>query len=373
MSWSLAVWTLIGLSAVGQSPTDPAKPGAKPAAQAPRQTKTLLEFRLIPIQEAKLSSTKPGMITELNVIDGAAVEKDDVMGQIDDRESQANIKHAKAELEVANKQASSDAPVQAAMFTHQVAEVEHKKAVLINETRANAVNEIEVDRLRLTMKKAEYQIEVARQEYDVAQLNIGVKAAQLEVAELEAELRKFRAPYACEVVQVVRHVGEWVREGEPVLHVVQMDKLRVQGYLSTKHIVPDSTSTLPNEPNAVDPSEIIGRECEVIVQLPKGRTETFKSKVGFVSPMSEVGDEIRVWVEIENKKVNGRWVAQPGQNANVKVLLDPPPKPKADPKAPAAKPAAGAPASNSAPSGETPKTPNDKSEPAKPGTSPTRT
>lgn len=372
MHSTLAIWTLVGLSALGQAKNDPAKPGQKPVPP-PRPTYAFPElFRLVPIEEAKLSSTKPGMITKLNVVDGVEVEQNEVLGQIDDRESQANIKQAQAELEVARKQASSDAPVQAAIATLKVSEAELKKSTDINEKRAGAVNEIEIERQRLTVTKSQHQIAVAQQEFEVAGLNVYVKAAQLEVAELDAELRKFRAPYSCEVVQVIRHVGEWVREGEPVLHVVKMDRLRVQGYLSTKHSPDDEAddvtrnakvAPVAGEMPAVDPSEILGRECEVTLQLPKGKTEVFRSKIGFVSPIAEAGvDEVRVWIEIENKKVNGRWIAQPGQNASVKVILDPPPKPKVDPKAPAAKPAAaGAPVNSGAPPvNETPKAQADK-------------
>src|SRR5262249_2991781 len=152
---------------------------------------------------------------------------------------------------VAEKQASSDAPVKAAEAAQDVAKQEYLKAENINSVQKGGVNAIEVERLRLTMIKAMYQIAVAQQEFDVAKLNIGVKAAQLEVAELDAELRKIRAPYSCEVIQVIRHIGEWVREGEPILHVVQMDRLRVQGYLSTQHEL-DSLSSLAKDAKPVD-------------------------------------------------------------------------------------------------------------------------
>lgn len=348
MKFKFPALILVAFGFLGQVTAAQDKPGAKPAAptpQAARQTKTLFEFRLVPIQEAKLSANKPGSLVELPAIDGQSVEKGDVLGQIDDRESQANIKAAKAELAVAEKQASSDAPVQAAEATQQVAEQEWLKSKAINETKANAVNVIELERLRLTMVKAGFQIAVAAQEYDVAKLNIGVKDAQREVAELDAELRKIRAPFSGEIVKVDRHLGEWLQAGDHVLHLVQMDRLRVQGYLSIQHKIdespkvddPELAKELAKEP-AVDPSEIIGRECDVIVMLPKGKTTTFKSKVGFVSPYAEGLDAVRVWVEIENRKENGRWVAVPGQMATVKIQLDPPPKPKADPKAPAGKP-----------------------------------
>lgn len=306
-----------------------------------RQTKTLQRFHLVPIQEAKVSANKPGAIVQLPAQDGQTVEKDDILGQIDDRESQANVKAAKSELAVAEKQASSDAPVQAAEATQQVAEQEWLKSKDINETKKNAVNAIELERLRLTMVKAGFQIAVAIQEYDVAKLSVGVKDAQREIAELDVELRKIRAPFSGEIVQVHRHVGEWVQAGDPVLHLVQMDRLRVQGYLNTRHDSAKSSnedSDFPNEPIAVDLSEIIGRECEVMVKLPKGKTTTFKSTVGFVSPVTEVNGDTRVWIEIENRKENGRWVAQPGHMADVKILLDPPAKPKPEAKPLAAKP-----------------------------------
>lgn len=334
--------TLVALSAAGPLAFAQDKNIDKNIDKNVRQTKTLERCHLVPIQEAKVSANKPGAIVQLPALDGQTVEKDDVLGQIDDREAQANVKAAKSELAVAEKQASSDAPVQAAEATQQVAEQEWLKSKEINETKKNAVNAIELERLRLTMVKAGFQIAVAVQELDVAKLSIGVKDAQREIAELDVEMRKIRAPFAGEIVQVHRHVGEWVQAGDPVMHLVQMDRLRVQGYLNTRHEILASSSDNPaqaNEPLGVDPSEIIGRECEVMLKLPKGKTEVFKSKVGFVSPVTEVNGDTRVWVEIENRKENGRWIAQPGYMADVKILLDPPAKPKPGPK-PEVKPAA---------------------------------
>lgn len=333
---------------------EPSKPAAKPGAVAPeaRPIYTLHEFRLIPIQESMVSAAKPGLIVSLPVKDGDSAAEGDVLGQIDDRESQANMKHAKAELTVAEKQASSDAQVQAAMATYEVSKAELKKSVNINTTKPGAINDVELERLRLTMVKAEHQIAVAQQELDVAKLNIDVKAAQLEVAEIDSQMRKILAPYAGEVVEMKRHVGEWVQAGDPVLHFVQMDRLRVQGLLDlagsrleSKFSAKNGAKANPESTNspygsnqaAIDPTELLGRDCEVIVQLPKEKTETFKTKIAFISSVQNVGGKIRVWMEIENKKVNGRWLAQPGQMATVKVLLDPPPKPKGEPKGPAAK------------------------------------
>jgi multidrug efflux pump subunit AcrA (membrane-fusion protein) len=333
-TWAFLSLTALASPVLAQAQTTSSKPAAI-AAQTKSQTYVLSGFNLVPIQESMLSAMKPGAIIALPVVDGASVQEGDVLGQLDDRESQANIKAAEAELNVAKKQGSSEAPVQAAVATQAVAKAEWEKAVAVNETRANAVNAIEVERLKLTWEKAGFQIEVAQQELDVALLNIGVKAAQLEVAQLDAELRKIRAPYAGEIVKVNRHVGEWLQAGDPVLHMVQMDRLRVSGYLYVYGS--DATETEPAQP-AIDPSLVLGRECEVLVESPKGSPERFKSKIGFVSPVQDVGGKVRVWVEIENRKVNGRWVAQPGQLASVVVQLDPPAKPKANAKAPAGKP-----------------------------------
>lgn len=348
MNSMLAMGTLLSLSILGQVGSSAPAGAAKPAASSARPTIQLKEaFQVVPVREAKLSASQHGAIVELPAKEGQAVKQGDILGQLDDRVAKAAIAVAEAELRVAEKQAESDAPVQAAIATQEVAEKELQKSIDINVTKPNTINATELERLRLTVKKAEYQILVAEQEFQAAKLNAVVKEAQLRSAELDAEMRRIRAPYDGEVIQVIRNIGEWVQAGDPVLHLVDMQRLRVQGYIYVSSRTLEEQSLLgvggaaaphARDADLVDPSEIVGRDCEVIVELPKGKQEVFKAKVDYVSPVQELGGRVRVWVEIENRKVAGRWVAQPGQMAYVKVILDPPapPKPNAPKDAPKA-------------------------------------
>ena len=48
---------------------------------------------------------------------------------------------------------------------------------------------------------------------------------------IELDLRQIRAPFKGEVVEMMKKVGDWVTVGEPIMHIVGLDKVRVKGFV----------------------------------------------------------------------------------------------------------------------------------------------
>jgi macrolide-specific efflux system membrane fusion protein len=109
------------------------------------------------------------------------------------------------------------------------------------------------------------------------------------------------------VVDVRRHVGEWVQPGDVVLHVVRLDRLRVEGFVKAAD---------------VPASRIRGRNVTVTVEVAgQGGKERHEvtGKVVFVSPLLQTGGDYRVWAEVKNQQQDGQWLLQPGQPVSMRI------------------------------------------------------
>ena len=82
---------------------------------------------------------------------------------------------------------------------------------------------------KLDWERSGLQIDLAKHEMEVPAPRPGPSNAQLKQAEAMIERRKLKAPFRGVVNQVIREAGEWVNAGDPVVHLVQMDRLRVHG------------------------------------------------------------------------------------------------------------------------------------------------
>jgi hypothetical protein len=59
----------------------------------------------------------------------------------------------------------------------------------------------------------------------------------------------------------------------------------------------------------------------VSVELPGGKVETAEGTIAFVSPVTELHGEYRVWAEVDNRKEGKHWVFSPGTVAKMEVTL----------------------------------------------------
>ena len=77
------------------------------------------------------------------------------------------------------------------------------------------------------------------------------------------------APFKGEVVEVYKKVGEWVQPGEPIVHLVRLDRVRVKGFVYAK---------------SASPTEVIGKPVEITVFTAGGKQHTVKGQGRFRQP-----------------------------------------------------------------------------------------
>lgn len=278
--------------------------GPRPTAAADSVTVpgclvSLIETVEVPAQEA-------GVLLKLNVKEGDQVALGDRLARIDDKNALVQKKAAELKLNVAKEEARNDISVRYATATAKVAEAEYFQRIEANRDVPGAVSQSEIRALLLKHREAVLSIEKAQMRQRIAELEMGVSKAELEATEDNIRRRLITSPLDGMVVEVLRHAGEWVQAGEPVLRIIRVNRLRVEGFLSaSKH----------------EAGEILGRDVDVSVKLARGRRGMFKGKIVFVDPRVQASNEFRVWAEMENKQLGGHWLLGPGRGAEMTIHL----------------------------------------------------
>ena len=267
----------------------------------------------IPAQEA-------GVLMEFHVREGSVVAVGADLAKVDDADAQVRLKSAQLELSVAKKEAENDINVKAAKAAYAVADAELKQSLEINRNAPGSIPETQIEREKLTKIRSNLQIDVAELEYEVAQLTSDVRQAQVDVGNLSVNRRQVKSPIAGVVEQRYRDVGEWVQPGEPIMQVIRMDQLRIEGFLRADEVLP--TDVLNKEVSV----EVVFRKTAASQSSDNGASNSllqpFKGSLVFVSNQVQAGGEYKVWAEVENRQTpDGQWVLRPGMVATMKIKL----------------------------------------------------
>jgi multidrug efflux pump subunit AcrA (membrane-fusion protein) len=260
-----------------------------------------------PDEQVQVPAQEPGVLVKIPVRDGDSVAKGALLAQIDDIVPQMKHKVAFHKLEAAKAQAEDDANVQFARAGYAHASATVKRTTAANNKTPGTKSEEVVAEEKLEEEKFRLSIQKELKEQVVARAQVQVSTAELQSAAADVERRRIISPLDAVVVRLYRHEGEWVNPGDPVVHLLRVDRLRVEGILSAKDYLL---------------SEIEGRPVEVVVTLAHARQETFPGKIVFVNPLLlPNGRTFTVRAEVENRQQNGVWVLSPGLNATMTIQL----------------------------------------------------
>ena len=102
---------------------------------------------------------------------------------------------------------------------------------------------------------------------------------QVVVAQNEIDRRRVVAKFTGVVDRIYPQIGEWVTIGDPILNLVGMDRLCVEGYVRGDDFAPHELFAMP---------------VTIEVTVTRGQVERFTSKIGYVSPTVEANGVFRV-------------------------------------------------------------------------------
>jgi len=291
--------------------TGPAGPTARPQTQlrpqTPQRVAMITHALVSVIDDVEVPAQEAGLLIAMTAEEGTLVKKDDVVAQIDDRQAKLERYAAEVEREAALAKASDDIEVRFAEASLDVAAADVASSETINAKTPGLVPATEVRKLRLTKRRAELQIDKTKLDLSVAKMAAEVHEAAVKAADATIERRRILAPMDGEVIARIKQRGEWVNAGEPVLRVIRMDTLKVEGLLpAADH----------------NPAELIQRPVLIEVDLAHGRKAQFEGRVTYVSPLVTAGNKYRVRCEVANRAEKEQWLLRPGMTAVVSIGLE---------------------------------------------------
>ncbi|HUG89841.1 MAG TPA: HlyD family efflux transporter periplasmic adaptor subunit [Planctomycetaceae bacterium] len=248
-----------------------------PAASRPAEgVLHVPQCRIRLMDEVQLASERTGILDSL-APEGSVVGAGSVVARIRDQTLRAS-------LAMAEREATNNIEVRFAAAASELAQLKYIRAVEANRSAPGTVSELDLRELRLGAEKSLLQLEQAEHQFAIA----GLKRDEIRIL---LEAYRVEAPFDAFVLEVFRKPGEVVREGEPILTLVNTGRVRVEGFV------------------ALDALEFVrlGQPVEVVAGLPEpgspAASMTFPGRLAFVDVKVEpVSGKVRVWAEVLNRE-----------------------------------------------------------------------
>jgi macrolide-specific efflux system membrane fusion protein len=275
------------------------------AAALPAAAAQIPDCLVYLIEDIQVPALEAGPLVKLDVKEGDVVEKGQVLAQLDDSQPMVQKQSAEIERDAAIAKASDDIDVRFAEATLAYSNAELQRLLAVERKSAGSITVQEIEKAKLARHRDELQIEKSKLDAKVAKMTADKHEADVQAADLSVARRQILAPITGEVATVYHEQSEWVNAGEPVVQVVRMDRLRVEGFVAATELNVD---------------EIAGKQVIVEVELARGRRERFSGAVSYISPLVTAGGKYRVRAEVQNRLVNDEWLLRPGSAASMIIL-----------------------------------------------------
>ena len=285
-----AVWLFVTCVAGLQTPIH-----AQERTSSPSTTGDVIDVaqcRIALIDRVTLASARAGVAVFVEAREGDRVRARQVVARLDSTVAEAS-------LAIARQKASSTIERRMALNMIELSRAEYDKAIQANQKLegGGVFADIEVRRLKLSLDKSTLQYEQADNELLIQSLS---------AKQIEAELKTYsvEAPFDGIVTRVHRSKGEAVSLGDPLVEVVNLNRVRVEGYVG----IVDGLRIKQGAPVTV-------KLDLPDVDLLEERLE-FPGKLVFVDVGVEpVTGQIRVWAEV----LNPEGILRSGLPARMKI------------------------------------------------------
>lgn len=167
-------------------------------------------------KDVKLAFQRSGALSFLTP-QGSWVKQGDVIASLDDS-------IAKAAYLIAARESSNDIEIRFAKKAGELAQLKYERAMQADKTLSGTVTEFELRELRLAAERSLLQLQQAEHQFAIAELK---KNEQLELL----KSLQITSPFDGFVRVSQKQPGEFVRDGEVVLEIVNDSVIRVHGSL----------------------------------------------------------------------------------------------------------------------------------------------
>lgn len=286
-------------------------------------------------QHARIGFESAGRIVEMPVDEGQQVETDALLARIDDRDAQAGLARAKAQLQRAERELEQtlsgereeDKRRLAAELAAREAEAELARRD-VERGRGlrteNVISQGEFDALEAGFTAAQARVEAAREtlavaqagarpeEIAVARAEVELRRSEVDVAERELAKTRLIAPFAGSVVRRSVALGASVLVGQQVFELVDLGRLEIEIDLpprvaATVELGAIARATLDEHPGAtlavrldslVPLADDTTRHFRALARIPKDAESAHLFKPGMFAR-----------VELETRSIPDAWIA----------------------------------------------------------------
>ena len=287
---------LVGLASAALARADDAESG--------RQSAIETDCLLMVLDRIDLAARRDGVLTSVRVRMGDDIGRDELAFELGDEESRARFAVAEAQFDQAAIRANNQWSIRSAEAELRKST---KEAELLHEVGRTPF--LERFRAKNTKEKDAAELESAKATHEENGYARDVAAAEVLVAQIDLQDRKTRSPLSGTVVQQYRHEGEWCKQGDPVLKILRMDRLMLQGIVNLNDIAPHRVVGL-----TATATFRIGDEAPVVM---KDLTITR------CSPEVDLDGNYLVWTTIENQQtIEGdslQWRLRPGISGSLTI------------------------------------------------------
>ncbi len=254
-----------------------------------------------------IPAEEEGLLGELNVKEGDAVPAGKIIGKIDASRLEIEAERANIKLDIQRDKAASKSGYNVAVKKYRLAKEEYESAVRLGRKGSKSAHEVR--RAKYSMEASYAEVKDAMdQRREAAGL---AKLEEVNLKQIEFIIGKMRisTPFDGNVLEILKHPMEYVQKGENVVRFVRMDKLWVEGTVSSETCKP---SDVKGQRVTVTLKQAGGEEVEFLGQVVTGPLE-----------LEGVGKRFRVRAEVDNRFENGQWILLPGASLSMSVELGP--------------------------------------------------
>jgi multidrug efflux pump subunit AcrA (membrane-fusion protein) len=262
-------------------------PSAAQSTPNPSQANSIIVEGAIlkTVEVTSVAAQVQGLLSNVSVREGDRVKIQSPLAAIQSTATELQLQRSKVALDVAQKNFENTIDIELARKTFAVAQNEYLRAVEANKRVEDVYPAIEINRLELVRDRANLEIDRSRYAKEISQLELA--KIQIEYRQLEDILDKhnLRAPVSGMVVALEKRVGEWVEPGTVVLRLVEIDRLRIEGFMQAEQA----------------DSKWLNTQAQVELQL-SGKTIQTTAKLVFISPeVNPINSQVRVHLDVDNR------------------------------------------------------------------------
>lgn len=257
------------------------------------------------IEDIEIPAQESGVLRFLSLKEGQSFEKDQVIARIDDELYRKLLQQAQMQRDMAMKRAGDMTSIRAGKYKLKLAATEATTSRKLFSKGSNS--ESEYKRARYSEQVAQEELVAAENEREMAGHEAQLEEARVEEARVRIRRHSIRTDFDGYVIKKFRDAGEWVQAGEKVLRVARMDRLYVQGNISSKNL---------------NPFEVADKPVTVTLQLARGEETTFAGKIVSIGLEKQGSDLFMIKAEVENRRREGFWTLLPGSQVKMRIHLD---------------------------------------------------